>query len=48
MEPCSAETVVAWPDVTPVASPPALMVAAVVLDELQVTEPVRFCVLLSE
>ena len=48
MEPCLAEIVVDWPEVTPVASPAALMVAAVVLDELQVTELVKSCVLLSE
>jgi hypothetical protein len=48
MEPCLAEIVVDCPEVTPVASPAALMVAAVAFDELQVTEPVKSCVLLSE
>jgi hypothetical protein len=48
MEPCLAEIVVDWPEVTPVASPAALMVAAVVFDELQVTELVTSCILLSE
>ena len=36
------------PTATPVASPPlAVIVATVVVADFQVTEPVRFCVLLS-
>lgn len=34
--------------VTPVASPPAVIVATPAVCELQVTDPVRFCVELSE
>jgi hypothetical protein len=48
MDPCLAEIVEVCPDVAPVANPVALIVAAVVLEELQVTELVRSCVLLSE
>jgi hypothetical protein len=40
--------VVDCPEVTPVAKPLALIVAAVVLDEDQVTEPVKSTVLFSE
>ena len=42
---------VAWivvlPAATPVAKPPLVIVATDVVDEVQVTELVRFCVLLS-
>jgi hypothetical protein len=47
-EPCFAEIAAVWPEVTPVANPVALIVAAVALDDAQVTELVRSCVLLSE
>ena len=47
-EPCFAEIVADCPAVTPVANPLALIVAAVALEEAQVTELVRSCVLLSE
>ena len=40
--------IVEVPIFTVVASPAALMVAAAVLEEAQVTLAVRFCVLLSE
>ena len=46
IEPEVAEIVV-LPVPTPVASPPLVIVATAVLDELQVTELVRFCMLLS-
>ena len=46
MDPCLAEIVVVCPEVTPVADPAELIVAAVVLEEVQVTELVRSCVLL--
>jgi len=36
------------PAATPVANPPALIVATVVVTELQVAVPVKFCVELSE
>ena len=44
--PCVAVTLVV-PAVSPVAKPPAVIVATAVLEELQVTELVRFCVLPS-
>lgn len=47
-DPCFAEIVVDSPDVTPVARPPEVMVAAVVFEDAQVTDAVRSCVLLSE
>lgn len=40
--------IVLVPADTPVANPPALIVATLVVTELQVTEPVKFCVELSE
>ena len=46
IEPDAAEIVVV-PVPTPVASPPLPIIAAAVFVELQVTELVRFCVLLS-
>ena len=46
IEPDTAEIVV-LPVATPVASPAPLIVPTAVLVELQVTELVRFCVLLS-
>ena len=46
MAPEAAE-IVALPVATPVASPPLVIVATAVFVELQVTELVRFCVLLS-
>jgi hypothetical protein len=46
IEPDAAEIVVE-PVPTPVASPPLVIVATAVFAELQVTELVRFCVLLS-
>ena len=39
--------IVVLPVATPVASPPLVIVATAVFVELQVTELVRFCVLLS-
>ena len=39
--------IVVLPVATPVASPPLVIVATDVLVEVHVTEPVRFCVLLS-
>ena len=48
MEACLAEIVVVCPEVTPVANPVALIVAAVAFEEAQVTELVRSRVLLSE
>jgi hypothetical protein len=39
--------IVVLPPATPVANPPLVIVAAAVFEELQVTVPVRFCVLLS-
>ena len=47
-EPCFAEIVAVCPEVTPVANPVALIVAAAEFDDAQVTELVRSCVLLSE
>ena len=38
---------VVCPNPTPVAKPPGVIVAEVTEDEFQVTDPVRFCVLLS-
>ena len=43
-----AALIVLVPAATPVANPPAVIVATVVVCELQVTEPVKFCVELSE
>jgi hypothetical protein len=42
-----AAEIVVLPVATPVASPPLVIVATAVFVELQVTELVRFCVLLS-
>ena len=44
----SAAEMVVLPVFTPVASPAAVIVATLVLDEAQVTELVIFCVLPSE
>ena len=40
--------IVVLPKVNPLASPAAVMVATLGEEELQVTDEVRFCVLLSE
>ena len=51
VEPLTAPSdapIVLVPTATAVASPPAVIVAVAVVPELQVTDPVRFCVLLSE
>lgn len=47
-EPCFAEIVVDCPEVTPVARPVELMVAAPVFEDVQATEVVRSCMLVSE
>jgi hypothetical protein len=46
--PPKAAEIVVEPAATPVARPEAVMVAALVAEDVQVTEPVRFCVLESE
>jgi hypothetical protein len=48
MEVCLAEIVVVCPELTPVAIPVGLILAAPVFEEAQVTELVRSCVVLSE